>query len=339
MDRVLVTGAAGFLGSHTAEMLAAKGYDVLGVDSFVTGTEANIPSRIAFETLDLNDLAATKAMTSKFRPSHIFHAAATPYDGLSVFSPGFVTQNNYLNTVNLISAAVDTGSLRRFVFCSSMARYGAQGKLPFSEEMAPKPTTPYGIAKLSAELALEQLSTLHGFEYSVLIPHNVYGPRQIYDDPFRNVVAIFMNRLLQDKELIVYGDGEQKRCFTYIDDVLPIIEKMIFSDEARSQKVNVGPNDEFISLNALAERIEALAGHTGTRTYLESRPGEVRLANCSHHKASKLFGYHPQVDLDDGLRRMWAWMKHSGPKPFRYNHIELEIRTASTPKTWVEPVM
>ena len=154
----------------------------------------------------------------------VIHAACTAYEGLSVFSPYFVTSNTYEITSSTLSASINK-NIKKFIYLSSMSRYGTQDSVPFIESMTPKPQDPYGIAKYASELTVKNLCETHNINYTILVPHNIIGPRQKYDDPYRNVASIMINRILNNKQPIIYGDGNQKRCFSFIEDVIkPIIK-------------------------------------------------------------------------------------------------------------------
>ena len=215
-NKVFITGAAGFLGSHLAEKLSEMGDEVVGVDNMLGGYADNVPKNIKFHKIDCCDLVKVKELMKG--ADIVYHCAATAHEGLSVFSPYEIGKNNYLASVSVFSAAI-SNKVKRIIFCSSMARYGSQ-KYPFKEDMKANPADPYAISKVAAEQTLVNLCELNKIEWVIAVPHNIIGPKQKYDDPFRNVVSIMLNRMLQNKAPIIYGDGEQKRCFSYIDDCL-----------------------------------------------------------------------------------------------------------------------
>jgi UDP-glucose 4-epimerase len=214
-----------------------------------------------------------------------------------------------------------------------MARYGTQDTVPFTEDMTPKPQDPYGIGKFSSELFLRNLCETHGMEYVIAVPHNIIGPRQKYDDPYRNVASIMINMILQGRQPIIYGDGEQKRCFSFIQDDIDILYRLAFEKEAAGEVINIGPDDEFVTINQLAGHIAEICGFMLDPVYEKARPQEVELANCSADKARKMFGYDPKIRLRDGLKTMVDYIKTRGTKPFKY-HIDLEIINSRTPDTW-----
>jgi UDP-glucose 4-epimerase len=333
--KVLVTGIAGFMGSHLAEKLLQDDHEVIGIDNLIGGYLDNVPEGSSFHEADLLDLSATLRFFKDV--DVVVHTACTAYEGLSVFSPSYVSANTYQITASALSASISSG-VRKFVFMSSMARYGSQASLPFIESMTPRPQDPYGIAKYAAELLVANASNTHGMEYSILVPHNIIGPRQKYDDPFRNVASIMINRMLQGKQPIIYGTGEQKRCFSFIDDVIDPILKVVNTDSANSEVINIGPDEEFISINELAKIISEILSFELQPIYVPSRPQEVEFANCSAEKARDLLGYKTSVNLRDGLQSLANWIKEKGAKEFEY-HLPLEIINESTPETWVKKLI
>lgn len=332
--RILVTGAAGFLGSHLAESLIAAGHDVRGCDNLVGGYRDNVPEGCAFTQADCGDLKAMQNLTRG--TDVVYHCAAFPYEGLSVFSPSIVNYSIYQATSSVLSAFIHNGG-RRFVFLSSMARYGAN-KTPFTEDMAPKPQDPYALSKVASEDLIRLMAGVHGFEHVVAVPHNIIGPRQKYDDPFRNVAAIFVNRMLQGKQPIIYGDGSQKRCFSFVRDCIDPLTKMLDAPEVVGEVVNIGPDEEFVTILELARMVADSLGFALDPIYLPDRPQEVREANCSSDKARRLLGYRTSHTLKQGLDEMIAWIRRRGAKPFDY-YLDIEIVNKMTPRSWTERLM
>ncbi|MEK7180795.1 MAG: NAD-dependent epimerase/dehydratase family protein [Patescibacteria group bacterium] len=327
---IFITGVAGFLGSYLGERFLEHGHRVVGVDNLLGGYLDNVPQGVEFYTYDCADRAAMKHIMKGV--DIVYHCAATAYEGLSVFSPHLITRNIYDITVSVLSAGI-ANEVKRFVFCSSMARYGTQEKVPFTEDMTPKPQDPYGIAKYASELTLKNLSETHGIEYVVAVPHNIIGPRQKYDDPYRNVASIMINLMLQNRQPIIYGDGNQKRCFSFIRDVVAPLEKLGFEKDVVGHIINVGPDEEFITINELAGTIAKLLNFPLQAVYMPGRPREVKLATCSADKARKMLNYKTTATLEEGLREMIDYIRTRGTKPFRY-HLDLEIVNHLTPKTW-----
>lgn len=332
--RILVTGAAGFLGSHLAESLLKAGHEVIGCDNLVGGYRDNVPADCDFHQADCADLKAMQTLT--LGVDVVYHCAAFPYEGLSVFSPSIVNYSIYQATSSVLSAFIRNGG-RRFVFLSSMARYGTN-VTPFVESLAPRPQDPYALSKVAAEDLIRLMAKIHGFEPVIAVPHNIIGPRQKYDDPFRNVAAIFINRMLQGKQPIIYGDGSQKRCFSFIQDCLDPLLRMLDAPNVVGEVINIGPDEEFVTILELAGIIAESLGFDLKPIYLPGRPQEVKEANCSSDKARRMLGYRTTHSLRQGLEEMIAWVRTRGPKPFDY-YLEVEIVNAMTPRSWTERLM
>jgi len=329
--KILVTGVAGFLGSHLAEKLSEFNHEVIGVDNMSGGYKDNVPKKIKFYNFDCCDL---KKMNVAMKGVEVvYHCAATAHEGLSVFSPVEITKNNYMASVSVFTSAV-ANKVKRIIFCSSMARYGDQ-QTPFTEDMKPKPIDPYAISKVAAENVLMNLCELNNIEWVIAVPHNILGPRQKYDDPFRNVVSIMINRILQNKAPIIYGDGEQKRCFSYIDDCLSCMLPMLDQKNLNKQIINIGPDEEFVTINKIAEICSNITGSNLKPIYKENRPREVKHASCSADKARKLLNYKTKTNLKNGILKTYDYIKRRGAKPFKY-YINLEIKNELTPEAWLK---
>jgi UDP-glucose 4-epimerase len=326
--KVFISGVAGFLGSHLADKFLAEGYEVVGVDSLIGGYLENVPDGVEFFKRDLAEDNLADLMQDV---EIVIHAACTAYEGLSVFSPALIVKNTTQATTELLSVALQA-NVKKFVYLSSMARYGSI-PTPYTEDMEPRPQDPYGIAKLASENLVRNLCETHGVEWVVLVPHNIIGPRQKYDDPFRNVASIMTNRLLQNKEPIIYGDGTQERCFSFIDDVVQPLYVACSSPKAVGQIINIGPDEEEISINELSERLQKIIGTNLAPTYTGGRPQEVKVALCSSDKARELLGYQTSTDLDTGLSSLVDWISNRGPRAFDY-HLPIEIRNERLPATW-----
>tara|TARA_B100001013_G_scaffold71561_1_gene37829 strand:+ start:525 stop:1541 length:1017 start_codon:yes stop_codon:yes gene_type:complete len=329
--KILVTGVAGFLGSHLAERFFKLGHEVVGIDNMIGGYEDNIPNKIKFYKFDCCDLKNIDFIMKNI--DVVYHCAATAHEGLSVFSPIEITKNNYLASVTIITSAIKH-DVKRIVYCSSMARYG-QGKTPFHEEMETKPIDPYGISKVAVERVLINLCNLNKIQWVIAVPHNIIGPKQKYDDPFRNVVSIMLNRMLLGKPAIIFGDGNQKRCFSYIDDCIYCLEKMLDNKNVNSQIINIGPDEEFVTINKVAEICQNISGSNLKPIYKKVRPQEVKEATCSANKARKLLNYKTNTDLYIGIKKTYEYIKKRGSKPFDYSKLNLEIVNSLTPDVWV----
>jgi UDP-glucose 4-epimerase len=320
------------LGSHIADKFIENGHEVIGIDNLVGGYLENIPASTKFYNLDLGQL---EKITPLFENVDIvIHSACTAYEGLSVFSPNLITQNTTQITASVLSASVSS-RVKKFIYMSSMARYGTQEQLPFVESMIPKPQDPYGIAKYASELLVSNILGTHKIDYTILVPHNIIGPRQKFDDPFRNVASIMINRMLQGKQPIIYGNGMQKRCFSFINDVVNPIYKACEIGNYSGEIVNIGPDEEFITINELAKIIANKLHFTLDPIYVNPRPQEVFFANCSSNKARELFNYKTETTLSDGLNQLISYIKNNGPREFDY-HLPIEIENEFTPRTWTQ---
>lgn len=326
-----VSGVAGFLGSHVADALIAQGHRVIGVDNLVGGYRDNVHPQVEFHQFDLlNHEALVFALQGV---DVIYHCAAYAHEGFSVFSPYLVSQNVFGITVSILSAAV-VNNVKRFVHCSSMARYGKLDATPFTEEMAPHPHDPYGVAKLASEMQVRCVAEAHGMEWVIAVPHNIIGARQKYDDPYRNVASIMVNRMLQDQQPVIYGDGEQIRSFSPVQDVIPSLLAMGELPGAVGEVINIGPDEDAVTINELARRVARLTNFGPLEPkYEPERPREVKRALCSADKARRLLDYKTTVGLDESLQDIIAYIRARGPRPFQY-HLKLEIVNDQTPSTW-----
>ena len=327
--KIFISGIAGFLGSHMADKMISLGHAVSGCDNLIGGYLDNVPDKASFHQVDCNDYSTMTKITKGI--DIVIHCAATAYEGLSVFSPNVVTKNIIGSSISLITASI-SNKVKRIVYCSSMARYGTN-KVPFTENMKTNPQDPYGIGKVAGEDFLKNLCTIHNVDWVIAVPHNIVGPRQKYDDPYRNVASIMINLMLQKRQPIIYGNGKQKRCFSFIQDDIDILTKLAFSKKAKSQIINIGPDEEFVTINELANTIGNLLAFNVNPVYKKGRPQEVLLANCSANKARKLFNYKTKYTLKNGLKEMIEYIKSRGTRKFKY-HLDLEIVNKLTPETW-----
>ena len=325
--RVGITGVAGFLGSHVADALTDEHF-VRGWDDLSGGDMTNVPEEVWFEKRRCQDLRADDFAGVDV----VYHCAALAHEGLSVFSPRAITDSIFGASVAVFSAAVQAG-VKRIIYCSSMSRYGA-GATPFVETQPPAPQDPYGIAKVASEEVLKCLSDVHGVEYIITVPHNIVGPRQKYDDPFRNVASIMANLMIQGRPPFIYGDGEQMRCFTDVRDIDYLYVQML-DDPRHGYTVNIGPDEEFVTINHLARELAEVIGSPNEAIYLEDRPQEVKEAVCSSDLVREMFGHQTLYTLRETLETLVEYIRKSGTKPFKY-HIPLEIVTDKTPSTWAK---
>jgi UDP-glucose 4-epimerase len=298
--RVVVTGGAGFIGSHVAEELVSRGHRVLVIDDLTGGFEANVPGEAELERRSVN--APLDELFHDFRPTAVYHLAAYAAEGLSHHIPLFNYENNLLGTVNVLGAAYRAG-VEHFVFTSSIAAYGhASEGVWFSEEMPCVPCDPYGVAKLACENHIRAFQHYYGGpNYTIFRPHNVFGPRQNIADPYRNVIGIFLLRALRKEPLPVFGDGLQSRSFSYIRPVARCIADAPFNDAARNETFNVG-GDEAMSVRNLAAAVCECLGIAEDIAFLPARR-EVLHAHCLHDKVRRVFrdAFRDDVGIRVGL--------------------------------------
>jgi UDP-glucose 4-epimerase len=330
LKKALVTGGAGFIGSHVAETLVKRHHEVVVLDDLSGGFRENVVAGAEFFQGSINDADLITRLFEERRFDYVFHLAAYAAEGLSHFIKRFNYNNNLIGSINLINASINTG-VKCFVFTSSIAVYGASPQLPMTEETIPHPEDSYGIAKLAVEQELKSCKEIFDLDYIVFRPHNVFGERQNIGDKYRNVVGIFMNQILQGKSMSVFGDGEQTRAFSYISDVAPIIAESIELPEAYNQVFNIGA-DQHYSVNQLAESVARAMGAHPNIVHLPAR-NEVVHAYSSHDKIRRVFGERKLISLDEGLCRMAEWVKQHGSRTSsRFENIEV---TKNFPTAWL----
>ena len=327
--RALVTGAAGFIGSHVADHCLALGMDVVATDDLSGGFRENVPEGAAWVQGDVRDDAFVASLWDDGDFDLVYHMAAYAAEGLSHFVRRFNYETNLVASMNLINQAIHTGA-RRFVFTSSIAVYGA-GQAPMTEDLTPEPEDPYGVSKYAVELDLRAAHEMFGLEYTIFRPHNVYGERQNIADRYRNVIGIFMNKVMQNEPMPVFGDGLQTRAFSHIDDVAPLIARSPVVDAARNEVYNVGADTPYTILE-LAEEIARAFGVEPQVEHLPAR-NEVVHAFSDHSKVRAHFDPPAPVELRPGIERMAAWVEREGPKPPLDFPGEIEI-TEKLPPSW-----
>jgi UDP-glucose 4-epimerase len=327
-NKALVTGVAGFIGSHVADHCLRLGMEVVGLDDLSGGFAENVPAGVAFVRGSVTDVTLVESLFREHRFRYVYHLAAYAAEGLSHFIRRFNYETNLVGSVNLINESVKH-DVECFVFTSSIAVYGAS-RTPMTEEMTPLPEDPYGISKYAAELDLEAAHGMFGLPYVVFRPHNVYGERQNIADRYRNVIGIFMNQVMQGQPMTVFGDGTQTRAFSHVDDVAPIIARAPRVPAARNQTFNIGADRPY-SVNDLATEVARAFGVEPKITHLPPR-NEVLHAFSSHEKVARVFGERPAVPLRDGIARMAAWSRRRGAMaPTVFSNVEVR---KNLPPSW-----
>jgi UDP-glucose 4-epimerase len=332
MSSILVTGGAGFIGAHVTAELVQRGHQVTVLDDLSGGFIDNIAPGARFIQGSITDVMLVNNLFDHVRFDYVYHLAAYAAEGLSHFIKRFNYDNNLMGSINLINAAINTG-VKCFVFTSSIAVYGTSPQLPMTEETPAHPEDPYGIAKYAVEQELAVCKRMFDLNYIIFRPHNVYGERQNIADKYRNVVGIFMNQILQNKPMTVFGDGTQTRAFSYIGDMAPIMAEAIDTPGAYNQVFNIGADQPY-SINELATAIAQAMGVTPDIQHLPARD-EVVNAYSSHEKVQRTFGPRRLYTLEEGLGRMAAWVKQHGARMSKeFDGIEV---TKNFPKAWLPP--
>lgn len=326
--RVLVTGGAGFIGSHVVDRLVSNGHLVCVIDDLSGGSIENLNPFVGFYECDLRDTQKADQIISKIKPDIVYHLAANAAESKSHFSPIDITSRNYNTFLNTLVPALKSG-MRRIVVTSSIAVYGTL-QTPFKESDTPNPEDLYGLSKLVMEESLKILSQVHDFEYVITRPHNVYGPRQNMTDPYRNVVTIFMNALLNNKAYFLYGNGEMRRCFSFIDDVADAIYKCGF-EKVDKMTFNVGSDKDY-SIKELSDLIQKISSLNIQPINLPSRPNEVKVAISDHTLAKKYLKYSETKSLEEGLKKTWEYAQSIGPQEPIFT--ETELTSDKLPKNW-----
>jgi len=326
----LVTGGAGFIGAHVTNELIKMGHSVIVLDDLSGGFEDNINPKAIFIKGSITDYELLKKLFEEHKFDYVYHLAAYAAEGLSHFIRKFNYENNLLGSIHLINESI-RHKVKCFVFTSSIAVYGA-GQLPMKEDTVPQPEDPYGVSKYAVELDLKAAHEMFGLNYIVFRPHNVYGEYQNIGDRYRNVIGIFMNQLMQNKPLSVFGDGNQTRAFSYITDVAPYIASSINIPETFNQVFNIGADKEY-SVNELATTVMEAMGINGTIQHFPAR-NEVVHAYSDHSKAKKYFNINDDkfTPLNEGVGKMASWAKKVGARSSdKFNNIEI---TEKLPSSW-----
>lgn len=302
---ILITGVAGFIGSRFADYIIEnhKEYKVIGIDNLFGGYIENVNPEVIFCQLDLSESNISE-LFNKYNIEYVYHFAAYAAEGLSPFVRQFNYKNNLIATANIINECIKH-KIKRLIFTSSMSVYGyGQGKDKFYEDDQPMPIDPYGVAKYACEMDIKIAGEQHGLDWCIIRPHNVYGVKQNIWDKYRNVIGIWMYNILQNKPITIYGDGEQTRAFTYIDNILEPLWKAAVLPEASKEIINLGGTVEY-SINETADILSKITNYTD-KVYLEKRH-EVKFAYPAWQKSIDILGYNEIYSLEHGIKEMWDW--------------------------------
>lgn len=335
MTKCLVTGGAGFIGSHIVAKLVENNHEVIVVDDLSTGQKGNLDSDIpiivdSLENVDSNIFEGIDV---------VFHIASIAGESISLFAPDACYKRNVLGGYSVVLNSI-RHDVKRIVFTSSMAVYGGHNTVPFTENMCPDPTDPYGLSKYDTEKLLKIYGEHTDLEWSILRLHNVYGPKMNLQDPYRGVIGIFLNRLLREKAPILYsGSSKEKshvRAFTYIDDITSNIVEAAFDARYKNEIINLG-SDELTKLTDLANMLTSMTDFKGEALFEPPRPTELAEAYSSHNKAAKLINYSANTSLINGLRETLTWAKEQQISQFDYEIMKTDFELENDlPKTWKE---
>ena len=307
MTNYLVTGGAGFIGSHISEELLRRGHRVRVVDSLVTGYQRNLPHGVEFEQGDLADPAVARAAVAGM--DYVIHQAAIPSVPRSVEKPEESHRANIDGTLQVLLASRDAG-IKRVVFAGSSSVYGDTEVLPKTEGMPTNPLSPYALQKLMGEMYLQMFTRLYGLETVTTRYFNVFGPRQDPGSPYSGVISLFIKALSDGTRPVIYGDGEQTRDFTYVANVVDGVLRAAETPGVAGQVFNLATHGR-ISLNQLLATLKKIFGSDVEPIYKDARQGDVRDSQADISKAARLLGYQPIVGLEDGLRKTVDWYKNS----------------------------
>jgi len=322
MQKIMITGVAGFLGSRFAKYLIEnKKCKIIGIDDLSGGYIENVPEKCVFYQKNIEEREQIIKIIRYHRPDIIYHFSAYATEGLSPFIRQYNYTNNLIASTNLITGAIEYG-VKRFVFASSMAVYGDKHKPPFDESLQQTPIDPYGVAKFAVEQDLKIAGEQHGLNYTIIRPHNFYGESQSIWDKYRNVLGIWMYKIINNQPMMIYGDGEQKRAFSYVGDSLEPFWQASQNDECIGEIINLGGTKE-ISINEASKLLIDITGYPIAPVYLEKR-FEASKAWTTWEKSERLLGYKHVTGFREGLTNMWEWVKQQPKRPRKsWNKFEL----------------
>ena len=319
--KILITGVAGLIGSRLADWITANHpeHEIIGIDNLSGGYKNNVNSYVKFYEIDCKD-KGIKDIFETHKPDYVYHFAAYAAEGLSPFIRTYNYQNNLEATANIVNECIKH-DVKRLVFTSTMAVYG-HGNPPFDESHTPDPIDPYGIAKYACEMDIKVAGEQHGLDWCIIRPHNVYGNKQNIWDKYRNVLGIWMNQHMNDLPMSIFGDGEQKRAFSFIDDCLEPLWKAAVDKRASKEIINLG-SGTFYTINEANSILREVIGD-GTYIYKEGRH-EVKDAHPTWDKSVVLLDYKDVTSLHDGLEIMWHWAKNQPKREqFVWDSYEIE---------------
>ena len=320
---ILITGAAGLLGSRLSDWIIENHPEctVIGIDDLSGGYMENLHPQIKFHQVNLIEDGEVKSIFEKYKPEVVYHFAAYAAEGLSPFIRTYNYDNNLRATATIVNECI-RHDVRRLVFTSTLAVYGHGYGGVFDETHVPKPIDPYGVAKYACEMDIQIAGEQHGLDWCIIRPHNVYGIKQNIWDKYRNVLGIWMFQHLNGEPMTIFGDGEQTRAFSYIDDSLEPLWNAGFVNEASKQIINLGGIEEYSIKESNRILKEIIGG--GETVFLEKRH-EVKHSVPTYQKSIDLLGFEHKTDLREGLTNMWDWAKRQPMRDrFVWDNYELD---------------
>lgn len=321
MKTILITGVAGLIGSRLADWIIENKpeYKVVGIDDLSGGYIENVNPNVKFYNCNLLDDISHIFYENK--PDYVYHFAAYAAEGLSPFIRKYNYKNNLVATASVINECIKH-NIKRLVFTSTLAVYGHGNYGIFDEDQLPCPIDPYGVAKYACEMDIKIAGEQHGLDWCIIRPHNVYGINQNIWDKYRNVLGIWMFQYMNGEPMTIFGDGEQKRAFSYIDDILEPLWNAAFNDKASKEIINLGGVEEWTINNANKVLLEVIKD--GNVVYKEARH-EVKHSIPTYQKSIDILGFEHKTSLKDGLSKMWKWAKEQPVRNrFVWNEYELE---------------
>jgi UDP-glucose 4-epimerase len=323
MKNILITGVAGLLGSRLADYIIKNtSYSVIGIDDMSGGYKSNVPEGVKLYKFDIKDLKKLNKVFKKEKPIIVYHFAAYAAEGLSPFIRKFNYENNLISSTNLITCSIKY-DIKRFIFASSMSVYGDKYQPPFHEDLQQCPIDPYAVAKYGVEMDLKIAYEQHGLKYTIIRPHNFYGQNQNIWDKYRNVLGIWMYQIINNQQPTIFGDGEQVRAFSYVDDSIIPFWNASQRDECIGEIINLGGIKEY-TINEACKILIKVTGTNLKPLYLEARH-EAKHAWSTWDKSVKLLDFKHSIDLEEGLTKMWEWaITQPNRKRFIWKNYELE---------------
>ena len=315
MSKILITGVGGLLGSRLADWIINNtDNQVVGIDDFSGGYIENVNKKIIFYKFNLTNLNKLYEVFKKEKIEIVYHFAAYAAEGLSPFIRKFNYENNVIASSNLITCSIEH-NIKRFVFASSMAVYGDKYEPPFDEDLLQSPIDPYGIAKYAVEMDLKIASNQHRLNYTIVRPHNFYGINQNIWDKYRNVLGIWMYQIINNQQPTIFGDGLQKRAFSYVDDSVVPFWNASQKENCIGEIINLGGIKEY-SINDACNILINITGKNLKPLYLEARH-ETKYAWATWKKSTDLLDFKHNVNLEEGVTKMWKWAQKQ-PNRERY---------------------